>query len=266
MGEEFTPGYVTTPVGRVHHVTRGEGPALVLLHQTPRSWDEFAATMTRLDGYRTIAPDLLGYGASGPENTIEEAAASVTGLLDALGVDRFHLAGHHFGGLVAYHLAATAPDRVRSLVLSSTPYIDEAERERRRSAAPFNVVPTEPDGSHLAQLWQRRSGFMNDGDEQVIGRYVRDVLGHADADRGHAAVAAYRSEDHRGRYPGPVLCVASAGDPRAYPRRHGIVGAFPQAHELVLDDGDISSPETVPGRFAALLRDFHAELPAEVEA
>ncbi|WP_253828594.1 alpha/beta fold hydrolase [Prauserella aidingensis] len=232
----------------------------MLLHQTPRCWDEFASVMPLLDGYRVITPDLLGFGASGPapENTIEEAAASVTGLLDALGVGEFHLVGHHFGGLVAYHVAAVVPGRVRSLVLSSTPYVDADERRRRASAEPFNVVPPVDDGAHLAALWQRRTGFLAGASHRVLSRYVRDVLDHADADRGHAAVAAYRSEDRVGAYSGPVLCVASARDPRAFPARHRIAAAFPQAGQVVLENGDISSPETVPEEFAAAIRTFHA--------
>ncbi|GAA1233773.1 hypothetical protein GCM10009676_16530 [Prauserella halophila] len=255
------PGYVTTDVGRVHYVECGDGTPLVLLHQTPRCWDEFAPVMPLLDGYRVIAPDLLGFGGSGPapENTIEETAASVTGLLDALGVGEFHLAGHHFGGLVAYQVAAVSPERVRSLVLSSTPYVDAEERRRRATATPFNVVSPADDGSHLTELWQRRTGFMAGVSHPVVSRYVRDVLDHTDADRGHAAVAAYRSEDRVGAYPGPVLCVASARDPRAFPLRHRIAAAFPQAREAVLEDGDISSPETMPEAFAATIRAFHAE-------
>ena len=89
-------------------------------------------------------------------------------------------------------------------------------------------------------------------------RYVRDVLAHPDPDRGHAAVAAYRSEDGAGRYQGPVLCVASARDPRAFPRRSRILAAFPHAREHVLADGDIASPETCPADFAHAVQEFHA--------
>ncbi|MFC4004139.1 alpha/beta fold hydrolase [Prauserella oleivorans] len=261
IAQEYSPGYVLTDVGRLHYVTRGTGPVLVLLHQTPRSWDEFEPVLNQLDGYRLIAPDLLGHGNSAPtrENTIEEHAAGVLGLLDALGVSRFHLVGHHFGGLVAYHVAAVAAERVESLVLSSTPYIDAPERERRRQAEPFNVVPPSEDGSHLARLWQRRTDYLAGPDQGVLSRYMRDVLGHPDADRGHAAVAKYRSEDYVGSYAGPVLCIASARDPRAFPVRHRIRTAFPHAREVVLADGDISAPERVPGEFAEAIRGLHAE-------
>lgn len=261
-GTEPTPMYVETRMGRMHVATvdgPAEWPCLVLLHQTPRSWDEFRTVAGMLDGYRIVIPDLPGYGASQPlaDNTIEANAAAVLATLDALRVPSAHFVGHHFGGLVAYHLAVSTPERVLSLVLSSTPFIDAQERERRRTAAAFNYFPAQPDGEHLAQLWRRRGEYLAHLDPDVRARYVRDVLAHPDPDRGHAAVAAYRSEDGLGRYDGPVLCLASARDPRAFPRRAQILAAFPQATERVLPDGDISSPETCPAEFAQAVLDFH---------
>lgn len=261
-GIEPTPRYVETRYGRMHVATvdaEAGAPALVLLHQTPRSWDEFRAVAGLLEGYRIVIPDMPGYGASQSlgDNTIEATAAAVLATLDALRVPSAHLVGHHFGGLVAYHLAVTAPERVLSLVLSSTPFVDADERDRRRGAPAFNHFPATADGGHLARLWRRRGEYLANPDPDVQGRYVRDVLAYPDPDRGHAAVAAYRSEDGVGRYRGPVLCVASARDPRAFPRRAKILAAFPQAAEHVLAEGDISSPETCPAEFAHAVRNFH---------
>lgn len=262
-GAEPIPGYLETPSGRMHVITRAgsatDSPVLVLLHQTPRSWDEFRAVAALLEGYRLVIPDLPGYGASQTlsSNTIEATAAAVLEILDALAVPEAHLAGHHFGGLVAYHLAISAPQRVTSLVLSSTPFIDAPERARRREAPPFNAIPAREDGDHLAQLWRRRRDFLASPDPDVQARYIRDVLAHPDPDRGHAAVAAYRSEDGVGRYPGPVLCLASARDPRAFPRRAAILAAFPQGREHILADGDIASPETCAAEFASAIAEFH---------
>jgi hypothetical protein len=86
------------------------------------------------------------------------------------------------------------------------------------------------------------------------------VLAHPDPDRGHAAVAAYRSEDGVGHYQGPVLCVASARDQRAFPRHGRIMAAFPQAREHVLAEGDIASPETCPDEFTRAILDFHTNV------
>ena len=69
-GYELIPEYVNTTSGRMHVVTKNSapdgGPCLVLLHQTPRSWDEFRSVADLIDGYRVVIPDLPGYGSSQP--------------------------------------------------------------------------------------------------------------------------------------------------------------------------------------------------------
>lgn len=257
--------YVRVPSGRMHVATAGDagGDPLVLLHQTPRCWEEYSAVLPLLEDYRLIVPDLPGHGGSSAVlNTIEAQAAAVLELLDALGATRVHLVGHHFGGLVCYELAAQAPERIRSVVFSSTPYIDQEERLKRQRGSAFDAVPVQSDGRHLITQWQRRSEYLAEPGraEHVLSRHIGDVLRHTEPDRGHDAVAAYASEQRLGRYPGPVLCVASAKNPRAFARRSFIRGAFPQAREVIIEEGDIATPETSPHEFAATIRTFHASL------
>lgn len=76
------------------------------------------------NGHRAIAIDLPGFGGSerarGPRYFHPEEpfyARFVFDTLDALGVERAHVAGHSFGGAVAYMAAVWCPERVRSLTL-----------------------------------------------------------------------------------------------------------------------------------------------------
>jgi pimeloyl-ACP methyl ester carboxylesterase len=72
---------------------------------------------------RLIAWDQPGYGASqAPEGdlTFPGLADAVAALLDDLGLDRAHLVGLSFGGMIAQHVALDHPGRVRSLALLST--------------------------------------------------------------------------------------------------------------------------------------------------
>lgn len=66
-----------------------------------------------------LAPDLRGHGRSPhePPWTVERHVADVLALLDAEGVERADLVGHSYGGMIALHLARTAPRRVRRLLL-----------------------------------------------------------------------------------------------------------------------------------------------------
>ena len=66
------------------------------------------------EGLRIIAPDLPGYGWSGPAPhrwAKDDVAQDVLALMDALGLDRVLLVGHDWGGFVGYRMVLAAPER-----------------------------------------------------------------------------------------------------------------------------------------------------------
>jgi pimeloyl-ACP methyl ester carboxylesterase len=105
------------------------GEPVVLLHGFPAHagcWDRLRPGLVEA-GYRVIAPDQRGYSpgarpAGRRAYPGAELAADVLALLDGLGLDRVHLVGHDWGGSVAWRVAATAPDRLRTLTAVSTPH------------------------------------------------------------------------------------------------------------------------------------------------
>lgn len=104
----------------VHYVTAGEGKqTLVLLHGYPQSWYCWREVIEYLaKDYRIIAPDLRGLGdttrpASGYDK--RTLGRDVIELLDKLGVDKFAVVGHDWGGTVAFAVAADNPSRVTHL-------------------------------------------------------------------------------------------------------------------------------------------------------
>jgi haloacetate dehalogenase len=121
----------------------GTGPAVVLLHGHPRTsatWHKVAPLLVSA-GFTVVCPDLRGYGRSrGPHPTPDHSAhckravaADVGGVMDALGHERFFLAGHDRGGPVALRLALDQPDRV--LRLAALDCIPISEHLRRVDAA-----------------------------------------------------------------------------------------------------------------------------------
>jgi pimeloyl-ACP methyl ester carboxylesterase len=104
-------------------VDEGTGTALLLLHGWGATKELMAPVSQRMGGYRVIAPDLPGFGATPPPPQAwgaDEYAAWVIALLDRLGVGRAHIVGHSNGGRVAIALAAAHPERVLRLVLTDS--------------------------------------------------------------------------------------------------------------------------------------------------
>ncbi|MET3962225.1 pimeloyl-ACP methyl ester carboxylesterase [Marmoricola sp. OAE513] len=105
----------------------GTGPAVLLLHGFPGtsySWRHQIGPLADA-GYRAVAVDLRGYGASDrPEAAYHDSSvieADLIGVLDALGIERAHVVGQDFGSMYAWNLAQQHPDRVRS-VLGTVPH------------------------------------------------------------------------------------------------------------------------------------------------
>jgi len=111
---------------RFHVVDEGAGSPVLLLHgfpDTSRLWRAQIAALTDA-GYRVIAPDLRGRGASDRPEDVRDYGLSaivgdVIGILDALGLERAHVVGHDWCAAVAWLTALLAPDRVDHLVAIS---------------------------------------------------------------------------------------------------------------------------------------------------
>ena len=102
----------------------GEGPALVLLHgflSDSRVWRRQLSSLS--DQFSVVAWDAPGAGSSSdPPNTFTTASFvhCLAGFLDAIGVERAHVLGLSWGGILAQEFYRLYPERVRSLVLADT--------------------------------------------------------------------------------------------------------------------------------------------------
>jgi haloacetate dehalogenase len=179
----------------LHAAVGGSGPPVVLLHGFPQThlmWRHVAADLTA--GHTVICPDLRGYGASdkpaenGPGTYAKRTmAADIVALARALGHDRFALAGHDRGALVAIRAGLDHPDAVSQLaILDVLPTLDMWDVLHGVSAAvafhlylmaqppglPEQLISASADAffGHFLDMWaQRRDAIPDD----VRAEYLR---------------------------------------------------------------------------------------------
>ncbi|HYI40823.1 MAG TPA: alpha/beta hydrolase [Allosphingosinicella sp.] len=105
-----------------------DGEPMIFLHGFPESHRTWRHQIEGLsDLYRVYAPDQRGFAASdkpeGVENyETDRIVADVMALADALGIGRFTLVGHDWGGAVAWMAALAHPARVKRLVIVNAPH------------------------------------------------------------------------------------------------------------------------------------------------
>lgn len=122
MAVRIERNYADLPDVTLHYLTAGEGDPVVLLHGVPQSSHEWRHIIPQLGlRHSVIAPDLRGLGDSTRPTTgydKKTVAGDIWALVgEKLGMSRFHLVGHDWGGPVAFALAAHHPEAVRSLTI-----------------------------------------------------------------------------------------------------------------------------------------------------
>lgn len=244
--------YVDGPFGQIHLAEAGCGPAALLIHQTPRSWDEYREILVALRHQnRLVAMDLPGMGAScapPAPASIEDYASAAAAVVRSLGVESVAVCGHHTGGAVAIELAAAHPRLVRSLVLSSTPWVDAAARAARADKAPIDAAGRDADGCYLAELWHMRQPYYP-RTHTHLERFMADALKARDPAEGHRAIGRYQMERRASRVACPVLIVEHGNDPFAAVHTASLVRAFPEAALRRIENGRVAL-EVSAGEFA----------------
>lgn len=103
-------------------------PAVILLHGFPESHRTWRALVPLLeDQFRLVMPDQRGFGASDKPQEVEAYAsdhllADLFALADALGIARFALVGHDWGGAIAWAAALSGDKRVERVAIVNSPH------------------------------------------------------------------------------------------------------------------------------------------------
>jgi pimeloyl-ACP methyl ester carboxylesterase len=146
-----------------------------------------------------MAPDHPGYGMSDPppsenEATIGAYARAAWAAADAFGFAKVDLFGNHTGGLVAFEMARTAPDRVGAIVTVSAPIL--AEEERQRFLAYFSPIPLDEAGTRFTTMWARirQHAAPGVGLEGMARSLLQNLMGGERYEWGHAAAFNWAPE------------------------------------------------------------------------
>jgi pimeloyl-ACP methyl ester carboxylesterase len=263
---QVTRSFIPVPAGTIHVAQSGSGRPVLLLHQTPRSWDEYRDVLPILgERFHAIAMDTIGFGDSskpaGPEpDTVEMWAEVAMSLLDVLGVDRTSVVGHHTGAVIATEIAASYPDRVDKLILSAPAYIDEEHRRLYGDKPPVDDVERKLDGSHLVELWAMRAPFYPPSID-LLERFIIDALKAGDrAGGGHTTVARYDAmETQLPKITAPTLIIRPTEDPFGTAEVAKLAPHMPAARLVDLPGGMIPAPDQLPEEFARLVTEFLVE-------
>jgi len=158
--DEIEEVYVETNGIKLHTVLIGSGKPLILLHGFPDFWYGWRDVMLGLkDEYRLIVPDLRGYNLSdkpeGRENySLKLLIEDIKGLSESLKLGKFYLAGHDWGGPIAWAFAGMFPELLEKLILINGPHpfvirdlIAKDSDQRKASSYIFEFI--KPDSANL---------------------------------------------------------------------------------------------------------------------
>ncbi|HVV77403.1 MAG TPA: alpha/beta hydrolase [Mycobacteriales bacterium] len=193
----WTHRHVSANGIRLHVAEAGTGPLVLLLHGFPEFWWSWRHQLVALSeaGFRVVAPDLRGYGASDKPPRgydVPTLAADLAGLVRALGERDAVFVGHDWGGHLAWSVAAIHPNVVRKLAVLDIAHPlrmqealrrDNAQRRASSYIARFQAPWTPErwlvadDSANVAAILHRWGGpSFPDAETEALCREAMQVL------------------------------------------------------------------------------------------
>ncbi len=130
-----THGYVNSDGVKIHYVTSGNGPLVVMIHGFPDFWYTWRRQMPALaNDFQVVAIDQRGYNLSdrpeGVENySMDKLMSDVRAVIRHFNQEKAVIVGHDWGGAVAWSLAMAQPECVDRLIILNLPHPNGLRRE-----------------------------------------------------------------------------------------------------------------------------------------
>ena len=171
---QFTHKQIETNGIRMHVAEAGSGFPVFLCHGFPELWYSWRHQMRALAdaGFHAIAPDQRGYGDTDAPHeidayTIHHLVGDLTGLLDALAIEKAVIVGHDWGGFVVWQMALLAPHRVAGVVGVNTPFFP------RFPLRPLDMMRAAAQGNFHYILYFQEPGVAENELERDVRRSLR---------------------------------------------------------------------------------------------
>ncbi|QLG45045.1 alpha/beta fold hydrolase [Costertonia aggregata] len=236
-------GYFDFKNGQIHYGTAGKGPALVLIHQSSSSMEEYVSLIPYLsDKYQVIVLDLPGHGMSSDSSSepgVEEFTDVVLALINHLHIDNCSILGHHGGALMAMNFAYRFPERTKKIILSGTSGLKtEAEKtEFSQTLANKKKVVLEKDGKSLLLAWQRYVAYMPDAEvNDVLRPFLNSVMALMRPYDAHYAVLKWDRQSALENLSVPVLLLQGILD-EFVSYQENLLGIIPNAEREEIENG-----------------------------
>jgi len=157
----------------------GEGYPVILAHGFPElaySW-RFQMPALAQAGYRVIAPNQRGYGATDKPEPVEEydihhLCGDMAGLMDTLGIEKAAFIGHDWGGPVVWNMPLFYPDRVSGVVGVSVPFSPRGDFD------PVAMLEQLFGPNHYIVHFNRQPGVADEAFAENINRFFNNVFRH----------------------------------------------------------------------------------------
>jgi len=236
-------GYVNMPDGQVHFGTAGEGPALLLIHQSSSSMEEYVALIPYLmDNYQLVVFDLPGHGLSSDPSSepgVEEFTAVALAVVDHLNIKKCSVLGHHGGALMTMNFAYRFPERTEKIILSGTSGIksEEEKAEFSQNLANKKKVGLDKDGQSLLLAWQRYVAYMPNAEiNDVLRPFLNSVMTRMRPYDAHHAVLKWNRQTALENLNVPVLLLQGMLD-EFVSHQENLLDIIPNAERKVIKDG-----------------------------
>jgi pimeloyl-ACP methyl ester carboxylesterase len=128
LEETWQHEYINSNGIRLHYVTQGQGPLMLMLHGFPEFWYSWRHQIPEFaKDYQVVALDLRGYNESDKPKeqsayVMSEFIKDVEGVIRGLGYDRCVLVGHDWGGAIAWNFTYAHPEMVERLIVMNIPH------------------------------------------------------------------------------------------------------------------------------------------------